>query len=631
MRERIEVWREMGASDSIVKILRDGYRLPLNSMPERRTFKNHGSCSEHADFVAREVKTLVAQGCATEMYPEEAWVCSPLGVHDNGRKLRLILDMRYVNTHLARLKFKMEDIRTAAQIYKKGDYLITFDLKSGYHHVSIHKDHWKLLAFQWNGKVYAFTVLPFGCSASPWCFTKVTRVLVRYWRSQGVRCMMYMDDGSAGDQPEEQARSVSQKVRADLDRAGFIVNEPKSSFEPKQEVQQLGFTLDTCLNLIKASERRVQATRAAVAHAVQKGTVSARELAKVAGHIISMSVVLGPVCRLRTRAMYAAIETRHNWSSRIGVCDEVAMELQFWGANFEELHGRPLWSESPRGVEICTDASETGWGGHACGEVASGEWSPLQARKSSTWRELRAACNTLEALGECFRGESCILKLDNQAAVHILQKGSRREELQQEALTAYALCREKAISLSAQWLPREENTLADLYSRVVDENDWMLSREWFLHLDERFGPHTVDCFATSRNNQLPRFFAKLWCPGCEGADAFTRPWEGENVWLVPPVHLILRTIRMMQYSECHGTLVAPLWKSAVWWPIVHPQGGWAPWVADVLELPSQAGLFVSGSCEWNLFSAEPPPCRVIALRLCLARNCQEASSKPKPI
>ena len=81
---------------------------------------------------------------------------------------------------MARLKFKMEDIRTAAQIYTKGDYLMTFNLKSGYHDVSMHKDHWKFLAFQWSSKVYAFTALPFGCSALPWCFTKATRVLVQY-------------------------------------------------------------------------------------------------------------------------------------------------------------------------------------------------------------------------------------------------------------------------------------------------------------------------------------------------------------------------------------------------------------------------------------------------------------------
>ena len=627
LRERLDFWRAMGASRCIINILESGFRLPLESMPGKRIFNNHGSCSEHKEFVTRAVADLVKQGCAVEMAQEDIVVCSPLGVHDNGRKLRLILDMRYVNNHLARLKFKMDDIKTAMQIYKKNDYLITFDLKSGYHHVSIHKEHWPLLAFKWKGVTYAFTVLPFGCSASPWCFTKVTRVLVKYWRGLGIRCMMYMDDGSAGDQPANRATAMSRKVREDLERAGFLVNEEKSNFTPKQRVQQLGFELDTCSNMLTALERRVQATKAAIRRTLELGSTKARELAKVAGHILSLSAVLGQVCRLWTRAIYEAIDKRLSWSSNMTLQRGVIQELAFWKDNLDELHGRPLWSSSPRGLLMCTDASDSGWGGHSCQQVASGEWTKEEASRSSTWRELRAVRNTIEALKALLQGESCIVRLDNQAAVSILKNGSRHPTLQQEAMEVYGFCRTNGIALTAQWVPREENTLADMYSRIRDENDWMLSRRWFRCLDERFGPHTVDCFASCKNNQIPRFFSRWWCPGCEAADAFTTSWAEENVWMVPPVHLILRAIKMVQYFKCHGTLVVPFWRSAVWWPEVCPGGEWAPWVIEALEIPQEAGVFKSGSCEWNIFSDKAPTCKVLALRLCLKSRCEEGTRR----
>ena len=65
-------------------------------------------------------------------------------------------------------KFKYEDLRTEISLIKRGDYMFTFDLKSGYHHIDICPSHYKYLGFAWEreGKnqyyMYVFTVLPFG-------------------------------------------------------------------------------------------------------------------------------------------------------------------------------------------------------------------------------------------------------------------------------------------------------------------------------------------------------------------------------------------------------------------------------------------------------------------------------------
>ena len=65
--------------------------------------------------------------------------------------------------------------------------------------------YWKYLGFQWRNEEgleewFVFCVLPFGLSTAPYVFTKVTCVLVRHWRSDGIRCQLYMDDGSGGAQ-----------------------------------------------------------------------------------------------------------------------------------------------------------------------------------------------------------------------------------------------------------------------------------------------------------------------------------------------------------------------------------------------------------------------------------------------
>ena len=67
------------------------------------------------------------------------------------------------------------------QMFKAGDFVFKFDLKSGYHHISIYKSHWKYLGFAWNvggePRYYVFTVLPFGLATACYTFTKVVRPL----------------------------------------------------------------------------------------------------------------------------------------------------------------------------------------------------------------------------------------------------------------------------------------------------------------------------------------------------------------------------------------------------------------------------------------------------------------------
>ena len=57
---------------------------------------------------------------------------------------------------------KYEDVRVALLYCEKGNFLLTFDLKSGYHHVDIHESSQTYLGFEWWGSHYKFTVLPFG-------------------------------------------------------------------------------------------------------------------------------------------------------------------------------------------------------------------------------------------------------------------------------------------------------------------------------------------------------------------------------------------------------------------------------------------------------------------------------------
>ena len=55
---------------------------------------------------------------------------------------------------------------------------------------------------------------------------------------------------------------------------------------------------------------------------------------------------------------------------------------------------------------------------------------------------------------------------DNQNVVHILQLGSRRSELQDQAIAIFSICAEHSIHLELAWVPREDNGYADYVSKL---------------------------------------------------------------------------------------------------------------------------------------------------------------------
>ena len=104
-------------------------------MPKQVVFSNHRSAFKSSEFVTHEIDKLQLFGVLVEVKAHELTVCNPLGVvFNNVQKPRLILDLHYVNKHLQSCKFQYKDIRTAANLFKKGNWFFKFDYATGYHH-----------------------------------------------------------------------------------------------------------------------------------------------------------------------------------------------------------------------------------------------------------------------------------------------------------------------------------------------------------------------------------------------------------------------------------------------------------------------------------------------------------------
>ena len=150
----------------IIDYIAEGYKLPLLSPPPTYAGKNQSSAHQNADFVSTTITELLQNRCVQRI-PYKPLICSPWSVVcNNVSKLRLVLNLHYLNQFLLKDKFKYEGLRVAMLMFQPDDYMFTFDLKSGYLHVDIHEEHWKYLALH-GGRAQILNIMCLGTPIWP--------------------------------------------------------------------------------------------------------------------------------------------------------------------------------------------------------------------------------------------------------------------------------------------------------------------------------------------------------------------------------------------------------------------------------------------------------------------------------
>ena len=325
--------------------------------------------------------------------------------------------------------------------------MFKFNLKLDYHHVDICLEHQRYLGFRWDFKgttqFYFFTVLPFGLSTACYIFSKLLRPLVRYWRGRGLKAIVYLDDGIIAVKGKAKAQEESERVRHDLESAGFIVNMEKSVWEPAYVMERLGFQIILSEGEFKVPENKLDNLKSQLREVDNAQSVLARSLASLIGKIMSMALALGPVTRLITHSLYAVLNSKTAWCQRLVLTAEAVVELKFWFHEIEKVNSQHVWPRPSAVRVVYSDAYSTGYGGYMVEHgnlVANEQWSVDESTQSSTWYKFRAVRPVLESFQSKLKNERVRWFTDNQNVVRIVQHGSRVPSLQAEALAIFAVC-----------------------------------------------------------------------------------------------------------------------------------------------------------------------------------------------
>ena len=625
---RIAAWRAAGASNEVIRWLTQGARCEWTAGPPP-PFDHGVSLSRESDltpqqseFLEGEVSRCLGTGGWEHAPPSELTHISrvhlvPKKVEPGAPpKWRVVVDLRPTNAYCVQRGCKYETLKMLQRMARRGDWMISFDLADGYHHVPVAEDHRRYMTFALPPapgspagtppRYFRCAALPFGWTASPRIFTKVMRVMVRMLRApmaptvermrlrtaagrrftlrvarrargphlRGMRVLSYVDDFLCLASSRREALRCRARVQHVLDFLGITRHPEKGVWEPTQRLEHLGLDIDTAEGLFRVPPKKITGL-AAQARAIcgtasrERRLIEVRHLASFTGYAQSVYLACPPA-RFYLRSIHDVMATRTSWDCRVRLTRQALRDLRWWQQLATADVSRAIW-RSPIEATLHCDASRLGWGGVLNGTVpASGMWTGRERGRHINYHELRAVELSLAAFRERLRGRSVLLWEDNMTVLHVLtNRTTRSPELMHLLRRLWRIIDEAGITLTVRYIASEENSLADALSRGSPFDELTLRRPAFARLQRRWGPHTVDRYARAVNAQLPRFNTAFPAAASEGAPALAQRWLGENNYVFPPVVELPRVAQLLvEQPSVAATVVTPYWPAQAWFQLL---------------------------------------------------------------
>lgn len=225
-------------------------------------------------LIDNELRELISKHAVTEVDPfSPGFISNLFLVKNKGGGYRPVINLRELNQYVTYRHFKMEGIHCLRDLLQPVDWLVKVDLKDAYLTVPMHRDSQHLLRFLWWGRTWQFTCLPFGLSSAPWCFTKILKPAMASLRSRGVRLIVYLDDILILAYSKDQAYRHSAWTINLLQGLGFLINQEKSVLIPTQEIEFLGFLVNTNQAVLRLPSAKLALIRKEIRSSTPQGVL----------------------------------------------------------------------------------------------------------------------------------------------------------------------------------------------------------------------------------------------------------------------------------------------------------------------------------------------------------------------
>ena len=592
-------WEAITNDPTILQIV-SGVKLEFNNSvaPVQHSGRPSVFNSHQHSIVNAEIAKLLAKGVIVPAAQETEEFISTIflrpkkdGTH------RTILNLKACNEFIAYHHFKMDTLEAAVNMMRPGCFMASVDLKDAYYTVPIHPSHQKYLKFCFDSAFYKYTCLPNGLASAPRIFTKLLKPVYATLRSMGHLNSGYIDDSYLqGDNSKECHRNVIDTIML-FTKLGFHIHPEKSVFIPSQKLTFLGFVLDSIAMTVTPTGEKVQRILSVCTTLLQTQMPTIRQVAEVIGTLVSNfpGAQYGPLhYRHLERDKYLALlANKGDYGGIMQLSPPALTELKWWRDNAATLK-RDIQHDHPSS-SIQSDASTLGWGAVFGTRKTGGRWTPSEAEYHINILELLAAFFALKCF--CSHMSNCHIQIqiDNTTAVAYINNmgGSKSKELNQLAVQIWEWCIIRNIWLSAVHIPGRLNTGADEKSRVFSDNhEWMLNKHSFDKILLRHPGLDFDLFASRLNYQISRYCSWQADPNSTHVDAFTMNWNGLKFYAFPPFSLLPRCLQKISQDRAQGILIAPLWPTQTWFPVLLRHLCDQPWILlprpNLLQHPSRS-------------------------------------------
>ena len=247
---------------------------------------------------------------------------------------------------------------------------------------------------------------------------------------------------------------------------------------------------------------------------------------------------------------------------------DTAKEDIFWWLEHIDEGRRKIRLQKPV-TTVITDSSDNGWGAVCGSDSTRGLWSISERIDHTNIKETRAVLLGLQVYVKNYTHETIRCLTDNTTAVAYVNHkgGSKNTACDDIAKDIWEFCEQRDLWVTAAHIPGKENVEADRESRAQGHTEWALPEKVFQNIEDTWGSHTVDLFASRLTHKLDRYYSWHPVPGAEAIDALSLPWPN-NYYAFPPFSLNLRVVQKALAEGVHGTLITPQWAAQPWYGLL---------------------------------------------------------------
>ena len=550
-------WKTRGAHPWVVGVLRWGYLIqfnaepPLSRVPTVESGYQDPVMNQH---LLQAVDSLLEKNAIEEVVlPHSEGFYSRLFLTPKSSGgWRPIIDLKPLNPMVTGSKMKQETVSQLRASLLPNQWAVSVDLADAFFHVPVHPASRKFLRFAVHGRIFQYTALPFGLKTAPWVFTIVMNQLQQMPEARNIQLHMYLDDWLVPTQSRSDGVTQAVQLTQLCSTLGLLVNPDKSELTPSQTFTHLGTLYDLRQYRMFMTPNSLGSLQEVASPFLSETALPARQWLRLIGLLNSQEkmVHLG-----RFRIRFIQWDLKQQWtpatdrlSQPVTVGADTRTAVRWWLTRHNTQGGTPIRCPDPT-IQVQTDASTTGWGGHSDTRTFAGQWSRQDRQKHINALEMKAVVLTLQQL-QPPTGSVILAHTDNTTVMsHINRQGGTRSlSLWTEAQALFHLADRNGWTLLSKHVPGRLNIVADQLSRRGQflQTEWQLHQEAVDLLFHKWGTPNVDLFATRLNARLPVFVSPVQDPMAWETDALSISWENVDGYAFPPYRILPQVLHKFQ-------------------------------------------------------------------------------------